>query len=81
LVPVSKALEASGQFLRYAAPQRKPDAPKTTARDVSTVGISTSIVVVVVWLIYDVAELPIPLEVAVSLANIGGFFLARKFRY
>jgi len=80
-VPVRRALESSGQFLRDVTPQRKPDAPKTTPRDIGTMGISTSLVVVLVWLIHDLAKAPIPLEVAVGIANIGGFFLARKFRY
>jgi len=80
-VPVRRALESSGKFLREATPLRKADAPKTTTRDLGTMGISTSVVVVSVWLIHDIAKAPIPLEVAVGIANIGGFFLARKFRY
>ncbi len=80
-MPVRRALESSGKFLREATPQARENPPKTTPRDIGTMGISTSIVVIAVWLIHDVVKAPIPLEVAAGIANIGGFFLARKFRY
>jgi hypothetical protein len=87
-VPVRSALEGSGKFLRETAapavrsavPKPRENAPRTTARDVSTVGLSTALLNIIVWG-FSVGDINIPDHVAVSIAAIVTYFIARKFEY
>lgn len=78
---IAKLVESSGQFIKDATPRPKADPPATTTRDVGTVGITTSVAVVLEWVTTDVLKIPMPTSVAVALASIGAYFIARKFRY
>lgn len=91
-MPIRSALESSGKFLQSAAPAVKDavvaakpklrkNPQKATARDVGTLGLSTAILNVVVWLVNDVAGVHAPDHVSVSIAAIVAYFVARRFRY
>lgn len=91
-MPVKSALESSGRFLRDSAgpavrsavatvtPRAKDNPPRTTARDVGTIGLSTAFLNIIVWG-FSLGDLHIPDHVAVSIAAIVTYFIARKFEY
>ena len=87
-MPVHTARQAvtdSARFMRraveVAAPKAKENAPRTTARDVGTLGLSTALLNVIVWVANDIAGVHIPDHVTVSIAAIVAYFIARKFEY
>ena len=80
-----QAVTDSARFVRRAVqtatPKPKENAPRTTARDVGTLGLSTAVLNVIVWIANDIAHVHIPDHVTVSIAALAAFFIARKFEY
>jgi hypothetical protein len=80
-VPVQKALESSGKFLRNAAPQLQTNPSAPTARDYSTATLAGSVTVLLVTALHHGAQVDLSPEVVAALTTVVGFLLARFFRY
>lgn len=73
-------LESGNDFIKNTVPLFKENPPKTTSRDIGTLGLSTALLNVIVWAV-GLGGIDIPDHVAVSLAAIATYFIARKFQY
>lgn len=59
---------------------RKGNGDKTTPRDGTNMGLSTAFTVILTWGLTE-AGITVPPTVAVAIATIIGYFVARKLRY
>jgi len=80
-VPVLRALESSGKFLRHASPQLSTNPTAPTARDYSTSGLAGAVAVILIAVLHHGVKVDLSPEVVAALTTVIGFLLARFFRY
>jgi hypothetical protein len=74
-------LADTGRIARSAVPMRRENPAAATPRDLGNVTVTAAVVVILTWLVRDVARAPVPAEVTSAASVLVAYWVARKWMY